>query len=227
MKVGVIFLSLGGTSKLRMMTQNAVNSCIASDPEIDFKILVCEGERNVKYNNAHMSYSFGNFNYNRTMNECRKHHLFDDCDYIALCNNDLLFEKGWATALIEAMKEQGVMSACPMEPRVHKEVKFTDGIHEGHEVTSGYRPVAGWCIFQDLRIYNVIKDLDECVEFWHSDTVYGSQLAKHKVKHILVEGSKVHHLTSQTIDRLPEHIRNPLTVDSPLHKLLYPNGNIS
>lgn len=229
MTVGVIFLSLGSTSQLREMTQTTVNSCIISDPDINFRILVCEGVPDIKYTGAWVTNPPPGkpFNYNEYMNICRSHSMFEGCEYVALCNNDLIFERGWATNLIAAMKETDAMSACPMEPEIHKDVVFEDGIVGGYEVVTGFRPVAGWCIFQNMRIYDIIGDIDDRAEFWHADTLYGAQLTQHKLLHILVEGSKVHHLGSQTISRLPEHLRNPLTVDSPLHKALYPNDNIS
>mgnify|MGYP003648641433 CR=1 FL=1 len=222
MTVGVIFLSLGATPELREMTQNAINSCITSDPDINFMVLVCESTPDVTYTGALVTYPPPDqpFNYNGYMNTCRACGVFEGCEYIALCNNDLLFEKGWATNLIKKMKEKDVLSACPMEPVIHKEVVFEDGVHAGHEVTSGYRPIAGWCIFQDLRIYDIIKDLDTRAEFWHADTMYGVQLQGHKINHILVEDSKVHHLCSKTLFNpvISEPLRHHYTNGSPIHK---------
>lgn len=225
MRVGVIFLSLGATPELREMTQNAINSCITKDPDINFKVLVCESAPNIKYTDALVVYPPEGklFNYNEYMNTCRASEEFDECEYIALCNNDLLFEKEWATNLIKKMKEKDAMSACPMEPTIHKDVEFTDGIYEGYGVTTGNRPVAGWCIFQDLRIYDTIKALDDRAEFWHADTLYGAQLASHKIKHILVEDSKVRHLVSKTLHNwvVPESLRHYYTHGSPVHKAIY------
>lgn len=227
--VGVIFLSLGATPELRELTQQAVDSCIASDKDVNFKILVCEGVEGVKYNGAWVTHPPRNkpFNYNEYFNICRVHPLFDACTYFALCNNDLVFEKGWASSLIEKMKEHKVLSACPMDPRIHPEVKFTDGVSKGHQVTAGDRHVAGWCIFQHKDIYSVIENLTTECEFWHSDVMYAAQLMNHSLEHILVEDSKVHHLTSRTLNSsaVSESTRYYYTEGSPIHKKIY--GNIS
>ena len=87
-----------------------------------------------------------------------------------------------------------------MEPTIHAYVKFEDGVVEGNDVTVRNREIAGWCIFQDRSIYNIIGDLDAECSFWHSDVIYSWQLAKNALRHILVEDSKVRHLTSQTLD---------------------------
>jgi len=225
MTVGVIFLSLGATPELIEMTQNAVNSCIISDPDINFRILVCEGVPNIKYTGAWVTNPPPGkpFNYNEYMNICRSHAMFKGCEYIALCNNDLLFENEWASILIKTMKKQGVLSACPKEPTIHRDVPFVNGVCPGYGVTSGFRPIAGWCIFQNMRIYDIIGDIDERAEFWHADTMYGRQLRAFEVKHILVEGSVVHHLEggSNTLETIPKSQQEKLTTHSPIHRQIY------
>lgn len=220
-KVGVVFLSFGGTPEHQQMTQDAIDSCIAEDGAVDFTVLVCESVKGVTYKNALTVHPPNNqpFNYNGYMNSCRTLPQFDACKYIALCNNDLIFEKGWASAIIKKMEECDVMSASPMDPTVHADVKFEDGISRGHTVTLDPRHVAGWCIVQDLRIYNSLKSLDTQAQFWHADTAYASQLVNANIAHMLVEDSKVHHLGCKTINSslIPVHIRNLYTDASPVN----------
>ena len=218
--VGVVFLSLGGTPELIQMTQDAIDSCVADDAPINFEVVVCESIAGVEYTGATTVHPQGTpFNYNGYMNSCRTLPEFDDCEYIALCNNDLIFEKGWASALIKKMKEHNVMSASPMDPTVHADVKFENGVSKGHTITTPPRHVAGWCIFQDLRIYDIIKALDTQAQFWHADTAYANQLVNLNLAHMLVEDSKVHHLSAQTIGSsiIPEYVRNLYTTNSPTH----------
>ena len=218
--VGVVFLSLGGTPELIQMTQDAIDSCVADDAPINFEVVVCESIAGVEYTGATTVHPQGTpFNYNGYMNSCRTLPEFDDCEYIALCNNDLIFEKGWASALIKKMKECDVMSACPMDPTVHADVKFEEGVCRGHSITRHPRQIAGWCIFQDLRIYDTIKALDTQAQFWHADTAYASQLVNLNLPHILVEDSKVRHLNSKTISSslISPHVRESYTTNSPTH----------
>ena len=223
--VGVVILSLGGTPEHQQMTQTAIDSCVSEDESIDFTVVVCEGIKGIEYTGATTVHPPSDlpFNYNEYMNSCRIMPEFDECEYIALCNNDLIFEKGWASAIIKKMKECDVMSACPMDPAVHVGVKFKDGVSFGHTTTKPPRHVAGWCILQDLRIYDTIGALNTQAQFWHSDTTYASQLVTANLAHILVEDSKVHHLNSKTIcsSLLPDYVRNLYTEASPINIQIY------
>ena len=220
-RVGVIMLSLGGTPELQQMTQNAIDSCVSGDESIDFTVVVCESVEGITYTRATTAHPPGNqpFNYNGYLNSCRTLSEFEGCEYIALCNNDLIFEKEWASTLIKKMKEHNVMSACPMDPTVHADVKFKDGVSFGHTITLAPRHVAGWCIFQDLHIYDTIKELNTEAQFWHADTTYANQLTELNIAHMLVEDSKVHHLRGQTIGSslIPDEVRNLYTEASPLN----------
>ena len=205
MEVGVIFLSKAETPEMQEMTQDAITTCIESDPKITFKVIVMESainKSNITYKNALTLIAPDDlpFNYNQYLNIARQHSHVSECPYLALCNNDLLFTKNWATNIINAMEREGVMSACPMEPNIHAKVKFKDGVSEGKTVTAGDRHVAGWCIVQNSKIYDTIQNLDTTCNFWHSDVFYAAQLGLHNLPHILVEDSKVHHLTSKTLN---------------------------
>jgi len=219
--VGVVFLSFGGTPEHQQMTQDAIDSCIAEDDAVDFTVVVCESVEGITYKNAVTVNPPNNqpFNYNGYMNSCRTLPEFGACKYIALCNNDLIFEKGWASTIIKKMEECDIMSASPMDPTVHADVKFEDGISRGHTVTLDPRHVAGWCIVQDLRIYDTLKSLDTQAQFWHADTAYASQLVNLNIAHMLVEDSKVHHLGGKTISSslIPVHVRNLYTDASPVN----------
>ena len=74
-----------------------------------------------------------------------------------------------------------------------------------------------------MRIYDIIGDIDERAEFWHADTMYGEQLKAFEVKHILVEGSVVHHLErgSNTLETLSKTQQEKLTTHSPVHRQIY------
>ena len=223
-KVGVIFLSLGATEELRDMTQKAIDSCLDGDPDIEYRVVVFESEEDVEYENAYTIHPIDDdsFNYNKRMNICRGLPIMDDCEYFALCNNDLVFEKGWASTLIKKMIEHKSWSACPKEPTVHAEVKFENGVNAGRLITVGERHIAGWCIFQDRRIYKFLGRLNEQPVFWHSDSYYAFQLAKDNLKHILVEDAVVHHLNSKTIgsDVIPKVVFDYYTTQSEVHEFI-------
>ena len=71
-----------------------------------------------------------------------------------------------------------------MDPTVHANVIFEDGVLFGRTVTKAPRHVAGWCIFQDVRIYDTIKALHTNATFWHADSSYAGQLSELGIPHI-------------------------------------------
>jgi GT2 family glycosyltransferase len=132
------------------------------------------------------------FNYNRCLNMGI---ALTNSRYIALCNNDLYFERNWAKNAVKAMQAGGYLSACPSGRHIFR------GVIEGYKV--GVH-ILGWCIIVDRAIFDKIGKLSEVVNFWFSDDVYAVQLRCAGIKHILVGNSKVKHFRSRTLFKVPE-----------------------
>lgn len=130
------------------------------------------------------------FNYNWCLNLG-----FSVCTsrYTAFCNNDLLFESGWAKNAVEAMQKGGYLSASPTPRHIFK------GVHEGYKIG---KQLLGWCIITDREVFERIGRFDEAVTFWYSDDVYADQLKRAGIKHILVGNSRVKHLGSVTLRKI-------------------------
>lgn len=142
------------------------------------------------------------FNYNRCMNEGRKAGV---SDYVCLCNNDVIFYKGWHKELIDVMESQGALSASPSQPNYEMDKCFEVGYKIGYHIS-------GWCIMQHRSLYDIIGDLDEQFPFYYADNDYAETLKKHQIDHILVRDAKVKHLRSQTLRDADIKTRRELTV---------------
>jgi len=117
-------------------------------------------------------------------------------NYFAICNNDLIFYYDWATKIVEAMgTEYG--SASPFAHNVH--VQFWGELKHNIEGYDARSIIAGWCIILKRETYEKIGKLHEGVRFWYSDNIYGEQLKKAGIKHILVHNARVDHLESKTL----------------------------
>lgn len=187
--VDVVILSWAKDDVLKSVTIKCINSLLASEKNINFNVFLLESNINVKYDfsdNVKVIYINDKFGYHKYMNIGRK---MGNSEYVALCNNDLRFNKHWATYIINAMeKDEELMSACPFEPVVNGTKKYQT--YYGYETR---KHVNGWCIFQKRKIYDIIGDLDERFEFWCCDDDYGMQLYKNNIKHLLVRNSVVNH----------------------------------
>lgn len=112
-------------------------------------------------------------------------------NFIALCNNDLLFKKDWFNEIISvAHKNPSIGSFSPIDPR--KELnKFRGDYQIGYKVT---QQVKGWCIVVKNEVLLKIKLLDENFKFYYSDNDYALSLLYYNIEHAVVTKSYVEHL---------------------------------
>lgn len=206
MKVDIVILSNAKTPELKFFTEQAIQSCLKSETEIEFNIIVIEQNVNVTYENCQLHHDIDDFNYNKRMNLGISK---GSSEYIALCNNDLIFYPGWCSTLIEAMKKHELLSACPICPHVqHHRLSLTEEVYFGHRNS---HEVSGWCIMINRGILKIIGKLDEEFPFWFADNVYSEQLKKHGINHACVTKSVVEHLGSKTLNTLENDERDLLT----------------
>lgn len=161
------------------------------------------------YKEAKLNLFWGKeFNYNACLNFGILH---TTTEYIALCNNDLVFQKGW-TGITERMEQYKVMSASPFSHySQHRHGYSANGsIHYGYWI--GHE-LLGWCIVVHRDLLNIVGKLDESQKFWCSDDVYADQLKQAGLKHMLDCGSVVDHIGggSKTLKTMPSNIRHEYT----------------
>ena len=191
--VDVVILSWAKTVELGQITAKGIQTLLKSEKpdEVNFNVFLLESNSNAKYNfpdNVKVVYMTEKFGYHKFMNIGRK---MGDSKYVAICNNDLRFQRNWASNIIKEMEaDTELLSACPVEPVVNMLTKHFTTEKYGYETR---KFVNGWCIFQRRDIYDIIGDLDEHFEFWCCDDEYGMTLEKHNVKHALIKTSIVNH----------------------------------
>lgn len=188
--IDVIFISDAKDAYFKALTTSAIKSLLKSeDPQkINFNIYVVESNPVVVYDNAITMRPTKPFGYNKF---CNYGISRSSSEYLALCNNDISFEKGWASNIIKVMEEDpAVLSAGSVCPEIHQHGKFDIEYEEGYS-TRDY--VTGWMIFQKRKLYDIIGLLDEDFIFWYSDDYYAAQLIHNNIKHVRVNTSIVHH----------------------------------
>lgn len=205
MKVDIVILSNAKDQQLKSITQQAINTCLASEKGIEFNIIVIE-QTNADYTGATVHYDNSEFNYNRFMN---KGIALGNAPYVAICNNDLIFKPEWCSVLIAAMQKHNLLSACPICPNVQPlRLPLTEDVYFGYRNS---HEVSGWCIMMNREIFKIIGSLDEEFKFWFADNVYSEQLKRHGIKHACVTKSVVLHLGSKTLNTLDKEDKRALT----------------
>ncbi len=209
--IDIIILSYAKDEHLKGLTIQTINTLQESeDPEkICFNILVIESNKTLhpfQYENTTTIYPNEKFGFHKYLNIGIKQ---TNNPYVCLCNNDLIFHKGWATEILKAMDNDDTMlSAVPYCPNFHKK----EGFPENAPPLEGYFGVLiGWCIFVKREIFDIIGMLDDNFVFWYCDYDYSNTLEKYKVKNCLISTAVVTHLGSESITRMDSKEHKKLT----------------
>jgi GT2 family glycosyltransferase len=104
----------------------------------------------------------------------------------------------------------GYKSLSPYCPNV-------TNLEKGDHLIEGYIVgvhICGWCICIDRNVISEIGGLNEDVEFWYSDNIYGEQIRRAGIKHALVCNSFVEHTCygSNTLKSMPRAAQYDYTV---------------
>lgn len=212
-EIDIIVLSYAQNEELRFITEQCINSLLASEEstEIKFNVVVIESNQQMspfQYNGTITIYPVQEFSYNSFLNIGIE---MTGSKYICLCNNDLIFHRSWATNILKAFnKYYDLSSASPICSIHHPEMGFelNNGVYTGYR--SRYE-VAGWCLFLKRDVFRIIGKLDENYKFWCADNDYSNMLSVSGLGHALISDSIVDHLDGITLSRLTRERQEELT----------------
>lgn len=207
--IDVIIVSDAKTDRLRKITQQAVDT---ANLDNWVNCIVVEGNHRAPYyKNAITIYlDQAEFNYNYALNAGAEH---GGGQYIAFCNNDVIFKPGWS-GIVEEMLLEGYDSASPWcdysHPPIHGARDKRRGIIRGRHVRTNF---AGWCFIWKRELYSRIGPLPETYRFFCADNAVVKLMEKYAVAHFLSRLFVVNHLGSMTLKEIPKDERGPLTLD--------------
>jgi glycosyltransferase involved in cell wall biosynthesis len=202
MNISCIIVAASKSAYHRQITNNAISSSGVDCIVVETFSKQSYGVKTLFWNTE--------FNYNACLNYGI---LNTDSEYIALCNNDLVFTPGW-DCITRTMKENEVLSASPFSIySTHRHGYKPDGsVHFGYWI--GHE-LLGWCIVIHRDLLSIIGKLDESSRFWCSDNLYADQIQRNGIKHLLDCGSIVNHIGggSKTLNTLPRQVYYRYTVE--------------
>jgi hypothetical protein len=199
-EVDVVIISWAKDEALHQVTKNGLDTLFESEENVIFHAYVVETNPEVNYDEYNTEDNKNSvttlrpelpFGYHKFLNQGRK---AGKSKYVVLSNNDLTYEKRWASKIIELMEgNPQIKSASPWCPQTQK-----DNSQHKNKAYIGYRvrgELAGWCIFQQRDIYEIYpnKELDETFTHWYCDNDYAMTLQANGIKHALVCDSIVNH----------------------------------
>ncbi len=177
MNVDIIILSYAKTDEFKQTTLNCIESLFASeDPgSIVFETLVIESNTQMKpyqYPGTKTIYPDTDFGYHKFLNIGIG--LTSNL-YVCLCNNDLIFQYGWASEILKAFdKYPEIASANPYSANFDYDVRIKNGdnvfMQDKNFEINGV--LMGWCIFVKRSVFEKTGLLDERFKFWYADRDY-------------------------------------------------------
>lgn len=208
MNVDIIILSMTNNKELYQLTTNAVNSLKASENPTNIQFDITIIESNKAYNEKIYPYPGCNiiipeeeFHYNRFCNIGLDN---THNEWVALCNNDLIFHPQWFSAILDVYnKNNNIRSFGTWNTINNWHGKYfpnhPDEIY-GYTVS---REITGWNIVFRREILEKIGKLPEHVNFWYSDNVYADAIYKAGISHCLVGNAIVDHIISASSKYVP------------------------
>ena len=210
-KVDIIILSYAKDNYLKSLTQQTVDTLLASEnpDEIKFDVLVIESNKTLQpyqFPNTTTIYPSERFGFNKYLNIGIN---YTNNPYLCLCNNDLIFHKGWASEILKAMSaDSELLSATPYCPTFHSNTTYKKN---SGNFDAYFGVMVGWCIFVKRDIFDKIGPLDEAFTFWYADNDYCQTLIKHHIKSALITSSFVTHLGSESLKNIDSKEQQKLT----------------
>lgn len=207
-QIDIIILSYAKDAELKAVTNQTVETLLTSEPpdEIQFNVLVVESDKNLQpyqFPGSTTIYPKEKFGFHKYLNIGIRQ---TNSPYVCLCNNDLIFHKGWASAILKAMdNDAALLSTHPCMPGYVKNANHTG---DDSQLDNFYGVLFGWCIFVKRELFQKIGMLDEKLTFWYSDYDYIQTLKQHGIENRLIPESVVEHLGSQswaTMDKKENH----------------------
>lgn len=201
--IDIIILSNGKNDTLTALTNQTIQTVINSeDPAvITFNVVVIESNAALapfQYPNSTTVYPSSAFGFHKYLNIGAN---MTKNEMICFCNNDLIFHKGWASA---------ILAAAAIDPEIYSCSTFCPTFHADkgdeipNEINYGYKNgvlFTGWCFLLKRETFNIVGPFDEKYIFWYADDDFRLTLEKYKLKNALIKGAKVTHLGSETLNK--------------------------
>ena len=209
-KIDIVIISYSKDDYCKGLTTDCINSLLISEPNAEdlFNIIVVESEHNTKWENLSKCVNTYSaplpYGYHKFLNYGIKK---GNAEWVALCNNDLQFGRGWFSKILAASNQEpkalSFSPICPMTQTMYGINPHT-GLYKGYQIR---KEISGWCIVHKRSIYDIIGDLDESFYHWFCDNDYAMTLYTKGIEHVLVTDSVViHH--DKNIGKTTERIVN-------------------
>ena len=213
--LSIIILSYAIDDEVFQMNRRCIESILDSEQ--------WEGERLeilLIESNKHNSYSYDDRVKVLIPNEMFNFHRFFNIglsqtqgDFIAFCNNDIVFTKGWFSAILSVKKKHPeFMCFSPVDrsyPLMSEAVlPCTQDYYIGWKNKQHF---AAWCFVWERIVFDTIGPFDESFDFYYADDDELQSLRSFAIPNVVVTASEVKHLSQQVTLKTNHHNSHVIT----------------
>jgi len=203
MTINVVILAYTLDMSIFEMNREAIHSLLKAEPELDFKIILVESNR--EWESLGQSYPpevevlvpDAPFNFNAFNNLGMER---GQADWILFSNNDVVFHTGCISAMLKAHQENpDFVSFCPTDPQSPHTPPGT--FPENTAAVPGYLVrvhFTGWCFLVKREIFGVTGPFDPTFDYYFADDDFCMQLRRHDLLNAVVPQAIVTHLANVT-----------------------------
>ena len=142
-------------------------------------------------------------------------------EFIAFCNNDIIFEKGWFSAIMN-VSDANPKFLCfsPLDDKYEgmreKSLPRNRDFYCGWDYGTYF---AMWCFVWKREVFDIIGEFDETFDFYAADADETNTLRKNAIYSVVCTKSIVRHISSKTADNtrkpiaLKDRDKYPLTLE--------------
>ena len=204
-KLSVIILSYALDDDIYNLNKQAIESLLASETWASgsLQILLIESNKENPYQypypNVEVLVPNEKFGFHRFFNIGIVH---TDGEYIAFCNNDIIFHKGWFSAIREvADNHQRFLCFSPIDdsgdyPKMTPEALPRDkAFYKGWEHQKHFAP---WCFVWKRKVFDITGPFDVSFDLYGADCDEQNMMSLNAIWSVVCTRSVVRHLAGQT-----------------------------
>ena len=214
-KLSVIILSYAIDDEIYQMNCRAIESLYASenwsDGELEVLLIESNRESNRRYDSrVRVLMPEEKFGFHRFFNIGLEQ---TSGKFVAFCNNDIVFQPGWWSAIMKVKKEHPrFMCFSPVDSTYPM---MAEEISKGKEYVIGWenkRHFAAWCFVWERKVFKTIGRFDETFDFYSADGDELLTLRKYAIPNILVTDSEVRHI-SKVVTKKVDAKKSPVITE--------------
>lgn len=203
-KLSVIILSYAIDNDIYEMNCRALKSLVESEEWGDkLQVLLIESKKDSAY-----TYSFSNVEVLIPEEDFGFHKFFNiginktDGEYIAFCNNDIIFKKGWFSEIMKVAKANKRFKCfSPIDDSGDYPRMTLDALPRDKDYYKGWKHqkhFAPWCFVWKREVFDITGPFDELIDFYGADCDEQNMMSKNALWSIVCTKSVVNHLAGQT-----------------------------